>query len=147
MKTQLAPYRNEIRRLHGLGDDLCVTVSALLRHIARMKAAHAEEMCGNAGTGGCSRCASYAETIAKLMAGTGASPQETADSPYDGDGGALKWAMETIHERDETVRRLESTVSKKDEEMERLTAELNVKNELKGRSRNLKRYENSTTPG
>ena len=44
MGTQLAAYRNEIRRLHEQSDDLCVAVSALLRQIARIKAAHAEEM-------------------------------------------------------------------------------------------------------
>ena len=32
-RTKTAAYRYEIRRLHGRSDDLCVAVSALLRHI------------------------------------------------------------------------------------------------------------------
>ena len=146
MGTQLAAYRSEIRRLHEQSDDLCVAVSALLRYIARMKAAHAEEMCANAGTGGCPRCASYVETVARMMACTEPSPQDTADGSHD--GRALKCAMGTIAERDEEVRGLWSTISKKDETIAWLTAELDkTKKEMKGRNRHLKRYEHSTTPG
>ena len=42
MGTRLAAYCNEIAQLHMQSDDLCGTVSALLRHIARNNAAHAE---------------------------------------------------------------------------------------------------------
>ena len=81
-----------------------------------------------------------------MMAGTGTAPQDIADGPHD--GRALKWAMETIAERDEEVRELRLTISQKDEAIEWLTAELDkTKKELKGRTRHLKRYENSTTPG
>ena len=91
--TQLAAYRNEIPDCTE-GDDPCVTVSALLRHIDRVKAAHAEGY-ANTGTGRAPRCVSYVEEIARL-AGAGSSPLETADGPDHGGDRALKWAMETI---------------------------------------------------
>ena len=46
------------------------------------------------------------------------------------------------------MRVLQSTLSEKDGETGWLAAELGkAQNELKGRSRHLKRYENATTPG
>ena len=56
MGTRLAAYRNEIARLHTQGDDLCVAVSALLGHIARKNAAHAEETVRIRAERGCAAC-------------------------------------------------------------------------------------------